>query len=82
MPDGGSTTTVAISTIDSSRTIVLSGGQWTAGQLFGRSDYTVSPVIGVAQARYTLPSATELLLTRDDNGGNSTWHPFVIEFQP
>ncbi len=81
IPDGATVANLGISAVNLARAISLSGGQWTAGQAFGETNST-SAAVGASLGRHVLTSGTNLRVTRDSNSGDSTWHSFVIEFQP
>jgi hypothetical protein len=82
MAAGVGTANSAITSVDTGRTIVFAGGQWTSGQAMGETTYAGDDVIGVAVGGHELTSATNLLVTRDDINGTADWTSFVVEFGP
>lgn len=66
--------------VDPTRSIALSGGQWTAGQGVGETDHATDDALGVALGRHTLTSATTLSVTRDASAGLALWTSYVVEF--
>lgn len=80
MAAGVGTANVAIDAVDLSRTVVVGGGQWTAGQATGEGSYNTNDVIGAMVGRHKLTSTTNLQVERDNTQGTARWTSYVVQF--
>jgi len=76
-------TTVPIAAVDPTRTVVLAGGQGSAGQALGETRDTTTLDLRVASLALELdPSGTSFRASRRASGGASRWTVYVWEFGP
>ncbi|MHB8872470.1 MAG: hypothetical protein ACYC8T_02170, partial [Myxococcaceae bacterium] len=68
--------------VDTTRTLVFSGGQVASGQAAGEGSLTGSMTFGAMFASHRLASATSLVLTRDVTLGQARWTSFVVQLSP
>jgi hypothetical protein len=78
---GGTTgTTVALTAVDTSRSIAFASGQLSAGQSGGRSDRTTNLTAGVGFGTLTLTGSTQLSIDRGATNDNADFGWYVITF--
>jgi hypothetical protein len=77
---GTATTTAALATVNTARSVAFASTQDAAGQSGGRSDYTGDDIPGVAQTTLAITSATQLTLTRNNTAANAEIAWFVVTF--
>jgi hypothetical protein len=82
MSSGTGTANVSINAVDTSKTIVFAGGQWTNGQAIGEGSFQTDDTIGTMTGRHALISSTNLQVTRDNTGGTARWTSYVVQFDP
>lgn len=68
--------------VDVTRTLVLAGGQYTAGQAMGEGSHELDDRLGEMLGRLTLTGASELTVSRDTSRGSARWTAFVVEVPP
>jgi hypothetical protein len=80
----GSTADVAILAVDTTRTLVFSGGQQAGGQATGETavDNTNDDAVGTGMARFDLVDATTVRVTRGRNQSTGTFTFYAVELEP
>ncbi|MDP1825579.1 MAG: hypothetical protein Q8L48_20130 [Archangium sp.] len=80
----GSTTDVTILPVDTTRTLVFSGGQQAGGQASGETavDNNNDDAIGPGIARFDLIDATTVRVTRARNQSTGTFTFYAVELEP
>ncbi|HLL53912.1 MAG TPA: hypothetical protein VK447_10220, partial [Myxococcaceae bacterium] len=68
--------------VDTSRSFALSGGQWASGQTMGEGSCDSSESMEDMRARLELLSPNTVELTRETSCAQSRFTPFVIQLQP
>jgi hypothetical protein len=68
--------------VDVTRTLVLAGGQYTAGQAMGEGSYDQRDVLGEMLGRLELTGPAELTVSRGASLGSARWTAFVVEVPP
>jgi hypothetical protein len=68
--------------VDTSRTVVFSGGQVSSGQGAGEGSLTGNTRLGASLARHHLTSPTALDLTRGDTSGSARFTSFAVQLDP
>ncbi len=76
---GVSQQSVAITSVDTTKSVALVSGQNGAGQSMGLSDYNADDITGVCSVTTTL-TATQLTMDRDQTGGTCSVAWYVIKF--
>jgi|GEM_PF-2491105 len=74
--------TTAISSVDMTRTLLLTSTQVSSGQGNGETSHIDTDSLGVATGRLRFNSSTEVALTRDDTRDTSRWTVYAAEFNP
>jgi hypothetical protein len=76
-----STASVAITPVDTTRTIVFASNQGVSGQGVGETNGAVTH-LSDGQARFELTSATNVTVTRQHNTGTANFTFYVVEIDP
>jgi archaellum component FlaF (FlaF/FlaG flagellin family) len=79
MTPGQGTANVAINPVNTTNTVVFSGGQWTGGQALGEGTYAANDIIGTVEGRFSLTSSTNLQVIRDNTSESATWTAYVVQ---
>lgn len=74
------TANVKISPVDTTKSLVFAGGQWTNGQALGEGSYAGDDIIGAMTAKFTLTNSTNVQVVRNNTQGTAKWNAFVVQF--
>jgi hypothetical protein len=82
--NGNNSTDVPISSVDTTRSVVFSGGQMAGGQATGETsvDNSGDDSLGPAVARFDLINDTTVRVTRGRGQGTGTFTFYVVELEP
>lgn len=79
---GGTSTDVAITPVDPSRTIVIGGGQWASGQVHGESKFAGGENISEGRIQAYLMNGSTLTLSRETASDGATFTVYVVQLKP
>ena len=82
LPINSSTLSVAISPVDTTRTIVFASSQAASGQGNGEASYAGGSYLGEGNARFELTSSTNVNVNRQRSLGSAAFTFYVVEFDP
>jgi len=76
------TGTAFISAVDTTRSLVFAGGQFTDGQTGGEGSYDQDDVLGEMNGAFTYDNASQVRVTRAVAFGSARWNVFAVEVPP
>jgi len=80
MAAGVATADVSIASVDTTRTVAFSAGQYTGGQAAGEGSFSTDDIVGTMLGLHELTSSTNLRVTRGDTSGSARWTSYVVQF--
>jgi hypothetical protein len=80
----GTSLTVTIAPVDTTRTLVFASGQQGSGAGTGETNYNggLGSRVGIGSARFVLTNSTTVTITRGDGSGDGIFTFYVVEIDP